>query len=343
MPIFEKNFALDLGTSTTLLFEQGKGIVAREPSVALLEKPSGKMLGMGQEAKNVINRTPANKVVVRPVNAGVICDYELCAMMLKDMMSRVTTTSIVKPCVLACVPGCITGVEERAIIDAAIEAGARKVYLIESAVATALGAGIDISKGDGHLIIDIGGGTTEVAIVSNGGVVTCESIKIAGQSFDESVIRYVRNTYNLQIGSTTAEDVKRTIGGVRPRPTIEEVVINGRDATSNRPRELSLNSNELHNIFAGPVNAITSAVVSVLERAPVELVGDLKRNPIIMSGGGSQLYGINRRIEELTGMDTIVVEDPISCAAYGAGKLLNKLEVLPEGMMNFSRRRLLQY
>ena len=200
MVIFERDIAVDMGTSTTLLFEQGKGVVAREPTVVAIDRVTGKISKVGQDAQKMLGRTPANIVAIHPVNAGVISDYEMAAQMLRELVSRITSFSLFKPCVLACVPSSITGVEERAMIDAAIEAGARKVYLLETAVATAMGAGVDISRPEGHMIIDVGGGTTEIAIISAGGVVECESIKVAGASFDESIVKFVRKKYNMLIG-----------------------------------------------------------------------------------------------------------------------------------------------
>ena len=211
MNLFERDIAVDMGTSSTLLFEQGKGVVAREPTVVAVDKFSGKILKIGQDAQKMLGRTPANIVAIHPINAGVISDYEITAQMLRELVSRLTSFSLFKPCVLACVPSSITGVEERAVIDAAIEAGARKVYLLETAVATAMGAGVDISKADGHMIIDIGGGTTEVAIVSAGGVVECKSIKVAGSSFDEAIVRFIKQKYELLIGLSTAEELKRSV------------------------------------------------------------------------------------------------------------------------------------
>ena len=218
MVIFERDIAVDLGTSSTLLFEQGKGIAAREPTVVAVDRVNGKILKVGQDAQKMLGRTPANIVAIRPVSAGVISDYEMAAQMLRELVGRLTSFSLFKPRVLACVPSSITGVEERAMIDAAIEAGARRVYLLETAVATAMGAGVDISKPDGHMIIDIGGGTTEIAIVSAGGVVECESIKVAGTSFDEAIVKYVRRKHNMLIGLTAAEELKRNIGCVMQRP-----------------------------------------------------------------------------------------------------------------------------
>lgn len=342
MLVFEKDIAVDIGTSTTMLFEQGKGIVAREPTVVAVDKYSGKILKIGIEAEKMLGRTPANIAAIHPINAGVISDYEITATMLKELVNRITSFSLFKPGLLACVPSSITGVEERAVIDAAIEAGARKVYLLETAVATALGAGVDISKAEGHLIIDIGGGTTEVAIISAGGVVECESIKTAGNSFDAAIVRYIRNKYNLLIGLSTAEELKKSIGGVIARPDVGSEEVKGRNLINGLPKTVKISSAELIEAFVEPVNKILDAVHLVLERTPPQLVGDLDKNGIIMSGGGSLIYGIDRLIERSTGIRTVVVDDPVSCAAYGAGKMLGHLDEMQDGMQNFFRKRQLK-
>ncbi|MBR6353611.1 MAG: rod shape-determining protein, partial [Oscillospiraceae bacterium] len=296
MNVFERDIAVDMGTSSTLLFEQGKGVVAREPTVVAVDKFTGKILKIGQDAQKMLGRTPANIVAIHPVSAGVISDYEITAQMLRELVSRITSFSLFKPCVLACVPSSITGVEERAMIDAAIEAGARKVYLLETAVATAMGAGIDISKADGHMVIDIGGGTTEIAIVSVGGVVECESIKTAGTSFDEAIVKFIRRKYDLLIGLSTAEELKRSIGCVIQRPDIGYEEIKGRDLTNGLPKSIRVSSTELIEAFVEPMNKILESIHAVLERTPPQLVGDLDKNGIIMSGGGSLIYGIDRLI-----------------------------------------------
>ena len=342
MVIFERDIAVDMGTSSTLLFEQGKGIAAREPTVVTVDRVNGKILKVGQDAQKMLGRTPANVVPIRPISAGVISDYEMAAQMLRELVSRVTSFALFKPRMLACVPSSITGVEERAMIDAAIEAGARRVYLLETAVATALGAGVDISKADGHMILDIGGGTTEVAIVSAGGVVECESIKVAGTSFDEAIVKYIRRKHNMLVGLTAAEELKRNIGCVMQRPDMGVEEVKGRNLANGLPKTVSINANELIEAFVDPMNSILEAIHTVLERTPPQLVGDLDTNGIVMSGGGSLIYGIDRLIERSTGIRTSVVDDPISCAAYGAGKMLKHLEEMPEGMRNFYRMRQLK-
>lgn len=342
MTAFEKDIAIDMGSSSTMLFEQGKGIVAREPTVVAVDKYSGKILKIGQDAQRMLGRTPANIVAIHPINAGVISDYEITAHMLRELVNSITSFAFFKPCLLACVPSSISGVEERAMIDAAIEAGARKVYLLETAVATALGAGVDISKPDGHMVIDIGGGTCEIAVISVGGVVEVESIKTAGSAFDESIVSYVRKKYNMLIGMSTAEELKRNIGGVISRPDVGSQEIRGRNLTNGLPKTVTIDSDELIEAFVDPMNRILDAVHLVLERTPPQLVGDLDRNGIIMSGGGSLVYGIDRLIERSTGIRTAVVDDAVSCAAYGAGKMLNHLADMQDGMMNFYRKRQLK-
>ena len=321
MNIFERDIAIDMGTSSTLIFEQGKGVVMREPTVVAVDKFSGKILKVGQDAQKMLGRTPANIVAIRPLNAGVISDYEITAQMLRELISRITSFSLFKPCILACVPSSINGVEERAVIDACIEAGARKVYLLETAVATALGAGIDISKPDGHMVIDIGGGTTEV---------------------DEAIVRFIREKYNVRIGVSAAEEIKRSIGCIIQRPDVGIEEVKGQNLKNGLPKTIEINSTELIEAFVEPMNRILDSIHTVLERTPPQLVGDLDKNGIIMSGGGSLIYGIDRLIERSTNIRTVVVDDAISCAAYGAGKMLLHLEDMQDGMMNFYRKRQLR-
>ena len=342
MQIFENDIAIDMGTSTTLVYVRGKGMVAREPTVVAVNRMNNKVSKVGLEAQKMLGRTPANIVAIHPVANGVISDYELAAQLLRELIGRVTSFSLFKPCVLACVPSSITGVEERAMIDAAIEAGARKVYLYESALAIALGAGVDINKAEGQLVIDIGGGTTEVAVVSASGVVACESIKVAGTSFDEAIVKYVRRKHNLLIGMSAAEEIKRNIGCVLQRPDMGVEELHGRSLSSSMPKAATISANETIEAFVEPMNRILEAIHSVLERTPPELVGDLDRNGIIMSGGGSLIYGMDRLIERSTGIRTTVVDDAISCAAYGAGKMLKHLDELEDGMKNYYRSRQLK-
>ena len=339
MLFFERDIAIDLGTMTTLMYVRGRGIRLRESSLVALDSTNGRVLRIGEEAKKMLGRTPANIVAISPIVSGVISDYDMTARMLKDFIGRITSFSLFKPRVMICVPGSITGVEERALIDAAIEAGARKVYLKEACLATAVGAGIDISKADGHMIVDIGSGTTEVAVVSLGGVVEQESIKTAGAAFDEAIVRYVRKKHNLLIGSRTAEELKISIGCVYPRPEVTYEEVKGRCLVTGLPRSVTISSADMIEALEEPMAQLMDAIHLVLERTPPELVGDVSQNGIVLSGGGSQLWGLDKLVADRTGIDTILVDDALSCTAYGAGRLLQNLNDMQEGMINLARRR----
>ena len=342
MLFFEKDIAIDLGTSSTLIYVRGKGIAVREPTVVAVDKDTGRMLKVGEAAQKMLGRTPANMVAVHPIAAGVISDYDMTVRMLKELIQRITSFSMFKPRAIVCVPSSVTGVEERAIIDAVIEAGARKVYLLESAVATALGAGVDISKPDGHLVIDIGGGTTEVAVVSLGGVVECQSIKTAGSEFDEAIVRYIRRKHNVLIGARTAEELKLSLGCVYPRSEVSFQEVKGRCLMTGLPKTVSVDSTDMIEALEEPCDKILETIHMVLERTPPELVGDISENGIIMSGGGSLIWGMDKLVEQRTGIQTIVVDDALSCTAYGAGRMLLKLNDMQDGMINLARRKQMQ-
>ncbi len=339
MLFFERDIAIDLGSETTLMYVRGQGIRLREASLVALDSTSGKLLRIGEEAKKMLGRTPANIVAIRPISAGVISDYDMTAQMLKEFIGRITSFSLFKPRVLICVPGSITGVEERALIDAAIEAGARKVYLKEACLATAVGAGIDIAKADGHMVVDIGSGTTEVAVVSLGGVVEQESIKTAGASFDEAIVRYIRKKHNLLIGLRTAEELKLSIGCVLPRKEVTYEEVKGRCLVTGLPRSETISSSDMTEALEEPVAQLLEAIHLVLERTPPELVGDVSENGIVLSGGGSQIWGLDRLITEQTGIEAVLVDDALSCTAYGAGRMLQNMNDMQEGMINLARQR----
>ena len=342
MLFFERDLAIDLGTSTSLVFVQGKGIALREPTVVAVDKQTGRLLKIGEDARKMLGRTPANISAIHPISAGVISDYDLTEHFLRELISRVTSFSLFKPRVIICVPSSISGVEERAIIDACIEAGARRVYLLETSVAAALGAGLDISKPDGHMVIDIGGGTTEVAVISLGGVVECESIKTAGASFDEAIVRYIRRNHNILIGMRTAEELKLSIGGVYRNSEVTYEQVKGRSLETGLPEQVAVSSTEMAEALAEPVEKILDAIHLVLERTPPELVSDIAANGIIMSGGGSLLWGLDQLVANRTGIETVVIDDALSCAAFGAGKMLGGLPDMQEGMVNLARRRQMQ-
>ena len=339
MLFFERDIAIDLGTSSTLVYVRGKGVAIREPSVVAVEKSTGRLLKVGEDAQKMLGRTPANIVAIHPIVNGVISDYDMTTRMLQELLSRVTGFSFFKPRVIICVPSSITGVEERATIDAVIEAGARKVYLLEKAVATSVGAGIDINKPEGHMIIDIGGGTTEVAVVSMGGVVECESIKTAGDECDEAIVRYIRRKHNVLIGKRTAEELKIQIGSAMLRPDVETREVKGRDQHTGLPKTVTVNSNDMQEALKEPVEKLVETIHMVLERTPPELNGDLSKYGITMSGGGSLLWGLDRVISNQTGVEAVVVDDTLACTAYGAGKMLRELVNMQDGMINLARRK----
>lgn len=339
MLFFERDIAIDLGTNSVLVYVRGKGIALNEPTVVAVDKFTGKLLRVGELAQKMLGRTPANVVAIHPISAGVISDYDMTARMLRELIGRVTSFSLFRPRVAVCVPGNITGVEERAMVDACIEAGARKVYLIEAAVATAMGAGADVTKPDGHLVVDIGGGTTEIAVVTLNGTAESESIKTAGSAFDEAIVRYIRRKHNVLIGLRTAEELKKSLGCVYPRDEVNYEEVKGRCLVTGLPKPVRVSAPEMMEALAEPVAHILETIHMVLERTPPELVADISRNGIILSGGGSLLWGMDKLIENKTGLTTIQVDDAQTCTAYGAGKCLRNLNDMPEGMINLARRR----
>ena len=343
MGLFSKDIGIDLGTASVLVYIKGKGVVLREPSVVAIDKNNGKLLKVGAEAQAMLGRTPGNIVAMRPLREGVISDYDMTERMLKEFIKKVTTFSIFKPRLLICVPSGITEVEERAVVDAGIQAGARRAYLIEEPVAAAIGAGIDITKPDGHMVVDIGGGTADVAVISLGGVVESASIKIAGDKFDEAVVKYIRRKHNVLIGDRTAEELKMKIGCVFPRPEEVTMEIKGRCLMTGLPRVFSVSSSEMIEAFEEVSSRILEAIHGVLERTPPELVADISTNGIVMTGGGSLLWGFDKLIEAHTGIETHVAEDAISCVAEGTGKSLDSLDQMQDGTMNLSRRKQMNY
>ena len=343
MSIIGKDIGIDLGTASVLVYIKGKGVVLREPSVVAMDKNTGKLLSVGAEAEAMLGRTPGNIVAMRPLRDGVISDYDMTERMLKEFIKKTTTFSLFKPRLLICVPSGITEVEERAVIDAGIQAGARRAYLIEEPVAAAIGAGIDITKPDGHMIVDIGGGTADIAVISLGGVVESTSIKTAGDKFDEAVVKYVRRKHNVLIGDRTAEELKKTIGCVFPRPEEVSMEVKGRCLLTGLPRVFTVTSNEMIEAFEEVSGRILEAIHAVLERTPPELVADISTNGIVMTGGGSLVWGFDKLVESNTGIETHIADDAISCVAYGTGKSLDSLDQMQDGTMNLSRRKQMNY
>ena len=336
---FGRDIGIDLGTATVLVFVKGKGIVLREPSVVAMDKNTGRLLKVGEEAQRMLGRTPGNIVAIRPLREGVISDYDMTERMLKEIIRKVTSFSLFKPQLVICVPSGITEVEERAVIDAGIQAGARKVFLVEEPVAAAIGAGLDIAKPEGHMVIDVGGGTTDVAVISLSGVVASESIKIAGDSFDEALIKYIKRKHNVLIGESTAEELKRTIGCVFPRSEIASVEVKGRCLMTGLPRMVSVNSNDMIEAFEEVSERILETIHQVLENTPPELVADIANNGIVMTGGGSLIWGFDKLVESRTSIVTHIADDAVSCVAYGTGKTLEWVSDMQDGTINLSRRR----
>ena len=335
-----KDIGIDLGTASVLVYVKGKGVVLNEPSVVAIDKNSGKLLKVGADAQAMLGRTPGNIVAIRPLREGVISDYDMTERMLREFLHKVVGGfQLFKPRVIICVPSGITEVEERAVVDAGIQAGARRVYLIEEPVAAAIGAGIDISKPDGHMVVDIGGGTSDIAVISLSGVVESASIKVAGDQFNEAIVKYMRRKHNILIGERTAELMKMEIGCAYPKEEENAIEIKGRCLMTGLPKTLTVSSTEMLEAFEEPVERILEAIHGVLERTPPELVADISNNGIVMTGGGSLVDGFDKLIEARTGIHTIVAEDAISCVAEGTGKSLDSLNDMQDGTVNLSRRK----
>lgn len=328
---FGLDIGIDLGTATIIVYVKGKGIVLREPSVVAIDKNTKEVLAVGQEARKMLGRTPGNIVALRPLRDGVISDYTITEKMLKYFISKVCGKFVFSPRIMICVPSCVTEVEKKAVIDAATHAGARKIYLIEEPIAAAIGAGIDIGKPYGSMIVDIGGGTSDIAVISLGGAVRSTSLKVAGDKFDEAIIKYVKKMKNVIIGERTAEDVKINIGCMYKKPVIETMMVKGRDVTTGLPVEVELSSEEMYEALRECGEKIIEGVHSVLEQTPPELSADISERGIYITGGGGLVFGLDKLIEEATGIPVMIAEDSQSCVAVGTGKALNHIELLETG------------
>ena len=344
MPVLNlsRDLGIDLGTSNVLIYADGRGVILREPSVAAMEKSSGRLLAVGAAARNMLGRTPGNVVAVQPVRDGVISDYEMTQKMLSQFLRRIGRFALVKPRVIVCVPSSISEVEERAVIQATMEAGARRVYLIEEPMAAAMGANIDFSGTSGHMVVDIGGGTTDVAVLSMNGVVVSDSIKLAGERFDRAIIRYLRRQHGIQIGNNTAEEIKMSIGCVIERSDELSMQVRGRDNRTSLPREVTLTSTEMVEAPRSPANQIVGEIITVLEKTPPELVADISENGIVLTGGGSLLWGFDALVENRTGIRCRIADDAQSCVAIGCGMALRRINSMQEGTINLARRKLLE-
>lgn len=337
------DLGIDLGTSNVLINVDNKGVVIREPSVVAVDKNTGKVLQVGSAARNMLGRTPGNVVAMHPLKDGIIFDQEMTVKMLQVLFRSTAKSNLFtpKPRVVISVPSGITEVEERIVINAALEAGARRVYLIEEPMAAALGANLDISGPKGHLVVDIGGGTTDIAVLSMNGVAASTSIKLAGDAFDEAIARYIRRKHGVLIGKVTAEDIKIQIGSVYPRQETS-MNVRGRDAKTGVPRELSLLSSEITPILVRLAKQIADEILSLLEDTSPELVGDIAQTGITLTGGGSLLAGMDLFLSENTGVACTIADDPDSCVAYGCGKSLGWINHMTEGPINIARKRIMR-
>ena len=322
--LISNDIGIDLGTSSILIYIKGRGVVLKEPSVVAVNRDSNKVLAYGEDARLMLGRTPENIVAVRPLRQGVISDYTLTEKMLKYFITKaVGKRTLRKPRISVCIPSGATEVEKKAVEDAAYHAGAREVIIIEEPVAAAIGAGIDISKPQGNMIIDIGGGTSYIAVIAMDGPVVSESIKVAGDDFDEAILRYMRKKHNLLIGERTAEDIKINIGCATKRPENVTMEVRGRNLVTALPKTVVVSSDEIMDALLEPASMIVNAVHNVLERTPPELAADVYERGIVMTGGGSLLYGLDKLMQEKTGINTVLAEDPLTAVAIGTGKFID--------------------
>ncbi|HOQ07666.1 MAG TPA: rod shape-determining protein [Clostridiales bacterium] len=329
MGIFARDIGIDLGTANTLVHVKGRGIVIREPSVVAINKNTREILAVGDDAKNMIGRTPGDIVAIRPMKDGVIADFDITQSMLKHFIRRAMGGSFIsKPRVVICVPSGVTEVEKRAVEDATLAAGAREAYLIEEPMAAAIGANLPVEEPSGSMIVDIGGGTSEVAVISLGGIVTSRSLRVAGDEFDEAIVLFVKKEYNLMIGERTAEQIKINIGNAYPKPKEEFMEVRGRDLITGLPKNITLSSTEINEALKEPINAIIDAIKYTLEKTPPELAADIMDKGIMLAGGGARLSGLDKLIREETGMPVTIAENPLDCVAIGTGKVLEEIETL---------------
>ena len=341
-----RDMGIDLGTANTLVHVKGRGIVLREPSVVAIKSDTGDVLAVGEEAKRMIGRTPGNIIAIRPMKDGVIADFDVTQAMLKYFIRKaMNSKSFVRPRVVVGVPSGVTEVEKRAVIDAAQQAGAREAYLIEEPMAAAIGAGLPgaglpVEEATGNMVVDIGGGTTEIAVISLGGIVTAKSIRIGGDEMDSSIVAYIKRVYNLMIGERTAEEIKITIGTAIVTPETERSMdIRGRDLVTGLPKTITIQSREIREALADPIYKIVEAVKSTLEKTPPELAADIMDHGIMMTGGGALLTNLDKLIASETGMPVLVAEDALSCVGEGTGRSLENLNLLRRVVMTSKKLR----
>lgn len=342
MSIFSRDLGIDLGTANVVIYAEGKGIILREPAVVAVDKNTGKVLRCGSAARNMLGRTPGNVIAMRPLKDGVISDYEMTQKMLEEFLRRATKISFVKPRVIVSVPSGVTSIEERAVIQTALEAGARRVYLSEEALAAGLGANIDFAGPEGHMVVDIGGGTTDIGVLTMNGIANSASVKVAGDTFDDAIVKYVRKKFGIQIGQNTAEEIKISVGCVYERETPVTMTAKGRDMKTGLSREFEISSEDVYEAIKRPARQIADEVLETLEQTSPELVTDISKNGIVLTGGGSLIWGMDKLIAERTGMACSIADDADSCVAYGCGKSLAWINRMMEGPINIARRRLLK-
>lgn len=323
--ILSRDIGIDLGTATVQVFVQGMGVIMREPSVVAIDKTTDKVIKVGKEAQEMLGRTPDSISALRPLKDGMINEYDVTLKMLQYFIRRACGKTILPPRIMISVPSGMTEIEERAILDAAREAGARKTFLIESPIAAALGADLNINTAIGNMTVDIGGGITEIAVISLGGIVVSKTIKIGGDSFDEAIVDYVRDNYNVLIGERTAESVKIKIGEVYEHGQARLLDVKGRDISSGMPKTVTLSSKEMIGAMYEPMTALIDGICDIIEHTPPELVGDILHNGIILVGGGAQLRGLNKLIQRVTGIKTVMAKEPESCTVLGMGKKMETL------------------
>ena len=332
---FTEYVGIDLGTANVLVYMKGKGIVLNEPSVVAINTDTNEILAVGEDARQMLGRTPANIIAVRPLRDGVISDYDITERMLKYFIRKTCGTSrFFRPRIMVCVPSGVTEVEKRAVREAATQAGGRDVNLIEEPIAAAIGAGLDISKPGGIMVMDIGGGTTDIALIALGGIVASTSIKVAGDKFDEAIIKYMRKKHKLYIGERTAEELKKSIGTAFTRAKEVSMQCSGRDLVTGLPREVTMTSNDILEALDEPLQQICEAAHSVLEKTPPELAADISDSGIILTGGGALLWGIDKRIKQRTGIKVAIAEEPTTCVAKGTGMALDNLRIIESSRLN---------
>ena len=334
------DIGVDLGTANILVYLKGSGIVLREPSVVAIDRNTNKILAIGEEAKTMLGRTPGNIVAIRPLREGVIADYDITQSMLENVIQRVAGKSLFfKPRVVICIPSGVTTVEKRAVLEAAIQSGASKTYLVEEPIAAAMGAGLEISESRGAMVVDIGGGTTDIAVMSLGGVVVSDSLRVGGDKFDEAIVRFVKKEHNVLIGEPTAEEIKIKVATVFKGNRQAEIQVRGRDLVSGLPTTIKLTSEEIYRALQEPVATLVSCVRSVLEKTPPELSSDIIDRGIVLTGGGALLDGMAELLQAETGIVTIVADNPLECVAVGTGKVLSSLQKLKDSVIMTHNKR----